>query len=110
MAGVETSWDERSAVWLARAYAAAGLTASARRLAESLRAPSDRLELQRTAAGMLRELAAAKDDAAGVPVLPALAAGEQRTRGRVVSIDCGNDWLTLVVEMPRGTSASSTPN
>ena len=37
-AAVETSWDEFTALWLARAHAAGRLSASARRLAESLRA------------------------------------------------------------------------
>lgn len=102
-AAVETSWDDAAALWLARAYAAGRLTASARRLAESLRASSERVEVQRGAERLLRELPADQGDAVGVPMLPPLAAGEQRTRGRLLSIDCDHDWVSLVVETPHGT-------
>jgi tetratricopeptide (TPR) repeat protein len=102
-AAVETSWDESTALWLARAYAAGRLNASARRLADSLRASSDHVEVQRQAERLLRDVPPDQGDAAGVPVLPPLAAGEQRARGRLLSIDCSDDWVTLVVETPRGT-------
>ena len=100
---VEASWDETTALWLARAYAAGRLTASARRLAESLRVSSERGEVQRAAERLLRDLPADQGDVAGVPVLPPLAAGEQRARGRLLSIDCGDEWVSLVVETPHGT-------
>ena len=99
---VETSWDESTALWLARAYAAGRLSASARRLAESLRASSEHEEVRRHAERLLRDVPADQGDAAGVPVLPPLAAGEQRARGRLLSIECGDEWVTLVVETPRG--------
>ncbi len=83
-AAVESSWDESAALWLARAYAAGRLSASARRLAESLRASSDHVEVQRQAERLLRDVPRGQGDAAGVPVLPPLAAGEQRTRGRLL--------------------------
>ena len=102
-AAVETSWDDAAALWLARAYAAGRLTASARRLADTLRASSERVEVQRGAERLLRELPADQGDAVGVPMLPPLAAGEQRTRGRLLSIDCDHDWVSLVVETPHGT-------
>lgn len=38
-----------------------------------------------------------------MPVLPPLGAGEQRTRGRLLAIDCGGDWVSLVIETPGGT-------
>jgi hypothetical protein len=100
---VETSWDETTALWLARAYAAGRLTASARRLAASLRVSSELADVQRAAERLLRDLPADQGDAAGVPVLPPLAAGEQRARGRLLSIDCADEWVSLVVETPHGT-------
>lgn len=102
-AAVDTSWDETYALWLARAFAAGHQTASARQLAESLRASSERVDVRRSAERLLRDLPAGEGDAAGLPVLPPLLEGEQRTRGRLLSIDCGADWVRLVVETPHGT-------
>jgi tetratricopeptide (TPR) repeat protein len=100
---VDASWDEAYALWLARAYAAGRLTASARRLAHSLRASSESAEVQNGAERLLRELPADEGDAVGVPVLPPLLSGEQRTRGRLLTIDCADDWVSLVVETPIGS-------
>ena len=102
-AAVDMSWNEAYALWLARAFAAGRQTASARRLAESLRASSERADIRIGADRLLRGLPAGQGDAAGVPVLPPLAAGEQRARGRLLSIDCGVDWVSLVVGTPHGT-------
>src|SRR5690606_19766996 len=52
---------------------------------------------------LLRDLPAGEGDAAGLPVLPPLLPGEQRARGRLLSIDCGADWVRLVVETQHGT-------
>ena len=100
---VETSWDEPTALWLVRAYAAGRLSASARRLAESLRLSSEQAGVRRTADQLLRDLPADQGDVPGVPVLPPLGAGEQRARGRLLSIECADDWVSLVIDTPRGT-------
>jgi hypothetical protein len=102
-ASVETSWDETYALWLARAYASGRLTASARRLAASLAESSEDADVRDGAQRLLRELPADQGDADGVPVLPPLIEGEQRTHGQLRSIDCGDDWVTLLVETARGT-------
>lgn len=95
--------NERYALWLTRAFVAGRQTASARRLADSLRASTEDADTRSTAERLLRDLPAGQGDATDIPVLPPLGTGEQRTRGRLLSIDCGDDWVSLMVQTQHGT-------
>jgi len=100
------AWPRHEYVlWLARALAASGRFAAARRTAGPLQEIGDTRALRKQARDFIVQLPDQEGELGPLPILPVLRAGERRMRGRLMGVECTSEWTSLRIQQASGTVA-----